>query len=124
MSETSKTETNNQNPLNGILDNLLNGQGKDIFNLLNQPVIANSALGLILYKVLDPAGTKSKLDKLLDMQKEMIEVLLIQSKELEKLRKKVSRLSELMKSEDPTETASENRVGRNTGKLSGNSYLD
>ena len=124
MSDENKSTAKDSSTSNGILDNLLTGQAKEIFNLLNQPAISSTALGLILYKVLDPAGTKSKLDKLVEVQKEMIQVLLEQSKELEKIRKKISQIREQLQVDYPNESASEKSAGRNNGKLSGNSYLD
>jgi hypothetical protein len=130
MSTDTNANPNNTGTEKSGLDKLLSGLPKEaqsIINLINQPAVANTVLGLVLTKVLSPEQTKQQLNTVIEQQKEIISILQSFVIRFEKLEYRISKLKKKTKDY----TAPENLQGKATKQTykrspeqKGNSYLD
>lgn len=98
---------------------------KQIWDFVNNPVVANAALGTVLYKVLDPQGIKDALAEVLRNQRKMAEVIDEQSEVILSMKKQISRLRQQLTDEEPEErNEDESLKGYRKTNRKGRVFLD
>ena len=94
---------------------------KGVYDLLNQPLIANALSTGILYWVIDPKGMKGTLGEIKAQMAEFIEVINQQTDEIANLKKQIKRQQ---LNEDESGEHAEDLRGYRKAKRKASAYLD